>query len=325
MPQETAQSPAAPGKKVMGRGVSYPFFGLEEAIEKARAFHKEERKSSAPVASAIKHFGYAEKSGNGRQTLSALLQFGLLEDEGKKDDRQVKLTDRALTILLDVPESQARLAALQECVRTPKLYATLLAKYQDDLPSDHTIGFFLQKEFDFNPKTLKAFIEDFRASLAYAKLVPSSKIPESERPKEEPIHEVTAPTRPQPEVGDMIQWEASGVLQMEAPRRVRGKTEHEGAWWVFVEGSETGIPMSEAVLIEKKAPETAAPKAPPLLAIPAVVSAAPAAPGEREWLRGPLSREVNYRLMVTGEIGPKEIGKLIKLLEAQKDVLDDDL
>ncbi|MGV3578549.1 hypothetical protein [Brevundimonas sp.] len=46
--------------------------------------------------------------------------------------------------------------------------------------------------------------------------------------------------------------------------------------------------------------------------------------GEREWLRGDLSREVSYRLFIQGEIGPKEIGKLIKLLQAQKDVLDDD-
>ena len=46
--------------------------------------------------------------------------------------------------------------------------------------------------------------------------------------------------------------------------------------------------------------------------------------GEREWLRGPLSREVSYRLIVNGDMGPKQIGKLIKLLEAQKAVLDDD-
>lgn len=46
--------------------------------------------------------------------------------------------------------------------------------------------------------------------------------------------------------------------------------------------------------------------------------------GEREWLRGPLSRETSYRLIVTGEPGPKEIGKLIKLLKAQQAVLSDE-
>lgn len=48
------------------------------------------------------------------------------------------------------------------------------------------------------------------------------------------------------------------------------------------------------------------------------------ASGEREWLRGPLSREISYRLIVNGDMGPKQIGKLIKLLEAQKAVLDDE-
>lgn len=45
---------------------------------------------------------------------------------------------------------------------------------------------------------------------------------------------------------------------------------------------------------------------------------------EREWARGSLSRETTYRLIVTGTFGPREIGKLIKLLEAHKAVLDDD-
>jgi hypothetical protein len=45
---------------------------------------------------------------------------------------------------------------------------------------------------------------------------------------------------------------------------------------------------------------------------------------ESEWLRGPLSRETSYRILVSGRIGPKEIAKLVKLLEAQRAVLEDD-
>ena len=84
--------------------------------------------------------------------------------------------------------------------------------------------------------------------------------------------------------------------------------------------------MSEAVILEKKVADGASPKAPPTLAIIAETTPAQAQPtkGEREWLRGPLSREVGYRLLVSGDVGPKEIGKLIKLLEAQKEVLDEE-
>ena|GEM_PF-4265349 len=45
---------------------------------------------------------------------------------------------------------------------------------------------------------------------------------------------------------------------------------------------------------------------------------------EREWLRGPLSRETSYRLIVSGDLEPKEIGKLIKLLKVQRAVLSND-
>jgi hypothetical protein len=46
--------------------------------------------------------------------------------------------------------------------------------------------------------------------------------------------------------------------------------------------------------------------------------------GESEWMRNPLGRGKAVRVLVTGEMGGKEIGKLIKLLEAQKAILDDD-
>ena len=170
MSDDNLQASSNSQKKGTGRGVSYPFIGLEEAVEKARAFHVEERKSAAPVASAVKHFGYGENSSGGRSTISALLQFGLLEDEGRKEDRHVKLTDRALNILLDLPDSPERIKSLQECVRMPKLYAKLLEKYSDELPSNHSIGYHLQRDYDFNPKTLHSFISDFRDSLAFAKI-----------------------------------------------------------------------------------------------------------------------------------------------------------
>ena len=41
-------------------------------------------------------------------------------------------------------------------------------------------------------------------------------------------------------------------------------------------------------------------------------------------MRGPLSRETSYRLIVAGDLGPKEVGKLIKLLKAQQAVLSDE-
>lgn len=45
----------------------------------------------------------------------------------------------------------------------------------------------------------------------------------------------------------------------------------------------------------------------------------------REFLHGPLSKTTSYRLFIEGEIGINEISKLIKILELQKEILNDDL
>lgn len=53
-------------------------------------------------------------------------------------------------------------------------------------------------------------------------------------------------------------------------------------------------------------------------------STPPMEAGESEWMRNLLGRDTKVRLLVSGEMGPKEIGRLIKLLQAQKAVLDED-
>ena len=142
--------------------------------------------------------------------------------------------------------------------------------------------------------------------------------------QEEHSENANNPETKKVEIGDLIQWEAAGVLKLPAPRRVRDIKEHEGLMWVFIEESQTGIPMSEVIVVEKGA-KSIIPPTLPITDPPASTSDISVfTKGEREWLRGPLSRDASYRLIVSGELGPKEIGKLIKLLEAQKAVLSDD-
>lgn len=121
-------------------------------------------------------------------------------------------------------------------------------------------------------------------------------------------------------VGDSVQVEIGRAFQLEKAARVRAVQDHDGKKWVFVDGSQTGIPMEQVVVQGKASPPPSGAAAPPTLPEDTV----PIRHSEREWLRGPLSKESSYRLIVSGDLGPKEIGKLIKLLEAQKAVLADD-
>lgn len=46
--------------------------------------------------------------------------------------------------------------------------------------------------------------------------------------------------------------------------------------------------------------------------------------GERELVTGLLSKSANFRLIVSGEVGVKEIDRLIAKLELDKEILADD-
>ena len=123
-------------------------------------------------------------------------------------------------------------------------------------------------------------------------------------------------------VGDLIQWEIDGALQFENPMRVR-LVSPDGQY-VAVDGRENGIPMDQ-VIVEQRAPEGK--PQPPMFPVgfgelPRIET--PSLAGEAEWMRNKVGAETTVRLLVSGDMGPKEIGRLIRLLEAQKSVLTDE-
>ncbi len=157
------------------RSISYPSITLEEAIKRAEQFWNAEKKNAAPVEAAVTHWNYSQKSSGGKLVVAALISYGLMIDSGSNQGRQVQLTARALDILLSLIDSPERIKALQEAVKSPKIYNDLLTKWDAaNLPSDHTIKSYLIKDKDFNANTVDAFIKDFRVSVSYAKLDSSS-------------------------------------------------------------------------------------------------------------------------------------------------------
>lgn len=233
MAEQAQPTQAAPTGK---RGVSYPGIPLEDAVKFARKLWEREKKNAAPFASAAAAWGYSEKSSGVRTAVAALLGFGLINNAGSTgDSRMIQLSDRAIDIALDSPETPQR---LQEAVRLPKIYADLLGKWPaHELPSDTTLRIYLIKEKDFNPTSVDRFIQDFRASIRYAKLDNASKLPEN-NPNGVKI-------------GDYIQWESGGVLKLPQPQQVTGISEDEK--FAFVEGSATGLPLGELTVTEKPA------------------------------------------------------------------------
>ena len=82
-------------------------------------------------------------------------------------------------------------------------------------------------------------------------------------------------------------------------------------------GGYSGEPTPEVHHLEAQSISTAQPQ----LGTPALQSRPS---GEFEWMRNQLGKNTAIRIVASGDMGPKEIGRLIKLLEAQKAVLDDE-
>jgi hypothetical protein len=289
--------------------------GLEDAISAVEALHRQYRNSTIDREVAAKLIGFNTLSGPAAKALAALASYGLIERAGKGE---IRVTERSRTILYsdDVNERRDNLiAAAQE----PPLFRQLRAKFPEMLvpPRDGVITFLRRQ--NFNETAIKPATRAFLGTMKYLE---QSGVTESYGSQSSSESESSSSTR-QPtryggaKVGDWVQWESQGVLQFTTPQRVRHVSEDGD--WVAVEGSETGLPMNE-VIVQKPAPEAVQE---PRSKAPTFPLQHDSAEGE-EWIKSRLGPEVQVQLFVKDDMGPKEISKLIRLLEAQKAVLEDE-
>jgi len=169
------------GKTARVRSPAYPAFHLEAAIGYAEAIYDKERRHSAPVAVAARHCGTELTSSVGLRLISGLKQFGLVVEEGRGEDRQIRLSDRALDILLaESPDSPNRMEAVRQAALHPKIHKDLWQHYAGNLPSDESMRAYLIRKLEFNDKKVGRFIKEFRATLAFAELTQSDIVDKEE-------------------------------------------------------------------------------------------------------------------------------------------------
>jgi hypothetical protein len=181
------------------------------------------------------------------QTVAALGHFGLFEFQGGGENRAARLTDLALRILLDKqPVSSERDQLIQQVALTPRIHAELWQRWQAALPSDATLETYLVRDRGFSESGARDLMAEYKATIAFAKLGQPSYIAQ-----EQAGEAADKSDKREIEVGDLVQVEIDGALALERPVRVRAIQEYEGRSWVFVEGSETGIPLEQLILEQK--------------------------------------------------------------------------
>ena len=230
------------------RSPNYPYIGLPAAIERVRKIYDKEHQGRMSKTVVAKHLGFGGLNGVSMSVVSALGKYGLLASID--DDMQV--SDDALSILVDPPESEERAQALRRAALKPELFTELHKHFGGTVPSDVNLLAYLQKHgFTANAATLAA--KSFRETMQLI----SGLAPDGH---------------------------ASGGASLEG----------------------NGMQVDQQRDSQK-------PPAPP----------AKMALGERELTTGLLSKAASFRLIVSGDVGVREIERLIAKLELDKEILAD--
>jgi len=162
-------------------GQRFPFIPLPRAIDRARELYRVANGHDVPFSTAVKSWGYAEKSSGGSQTCAALKLFGLLDDVSGSEVRKVKLTESALRIVRDPRDiSPDRDKLLREAAVRPKLHADVWAKFGGMPPSDEALKAYLMIDRGLKDEAAPDFIREFTVTMAYAKVTESGTIQDIE-------------------------------------------------------------------------------------------------------------------------------------------------
>lgn len=157
--------PAQPekDKRKVHRSPSYPVFDLKTAIEKTKSVYDSEKRSATTADVIASHMGYSQANGPGGRAVSALRQFGLIEENAGK----YRISDTGFTLVHYDKDSTEWKAAATRAAKHPALFKELLDEYPAGLPSDATLKNELLSR-EFNPAVVADVISAFKDSLALA-------------------------------------------------------------------------------------------------------------------------------------------------------------
>lgn len=168
-----------PQKRTKGRSPAYPAISLERAIQRVRQLYARDRQFPIPVSSVPEIWGYTNLNGPSSLAISALKKFGLVSDEGTKEDRRITVTDSAVNIL-NHPSSDAREEAIRTAALLPPIHRELWDAYKTDLPSDANLEWRLTRERGFTETGAKEFIREWRETMEFAGLSGATELGSSE-------------------------------------------------------------------------------------------------------------------------------------------------
>jgi len=200
-----------------------PSIDLADAVSRAETIYDRERRHQAPADVAAQAIGYkSANNGTALSVLASLRYFGLLE---RSANGLVAVTKEVEQFKF-MPSEEPRHQLLVNWLKTPPIFADLLEKYAEGLPSDATLKFDLIQR-GFNPSSAESTLAVFKRSVEYVKYFDKGREPSlsATAPKEVAS---APPASKTPDVGSSWadaataapEFPASGLSPLEALDRI---------------------------------------------------------------------------------------------------------
>lgn len=302
-----------------GRGPAYASIPLREAVRRITQIKDANAARTALSPETIyRIWEFKGASGASRPILASVGYYGLLEPMGRGDDRRLKLSELALRIVFDkLPNSPERRSALQEAALKPSIHARLMGEYGLPLPADVIIERYLVRDRHFNESSAMTVLKVYKDTLEYAGFGDdgSSDAEEYEDLSEPPMLPELPTSRAPARVGDFVQWTSAGVDQFKEPRRVIAISEDQN--WLWVDGSKTGIRVSEVEIITSSDSLNIPPPSPLPNRSAAEALSEINQSNENDWK----ILHDGDRIRLSASVDLKGLKKLVKLLDGYKAIL----
>lgn len=148
------------------RSPTAPSIGLDEAINRALMIYDNERCYPAPMNAVTQHIGFKAVLNNPAAfaLITAMSHYGLVESP----EEGMLAVSRELELYKNSHNEQGRQQLLLKWLKTPAIFAELLEKYPDSLPSRTTLKFDLIQR-GFTPPGADACMQVFQNNLDFVK------------------------------------------------------------------------------------------------------------------------------------------------------------
>lgn len=213
------------------RSPSYPSIDLETAVEKVAMLYGDIRKNPAHIEAAVESMDYTPGSSATLRAIAAMINYGLVEEEGAGSQRTLRLTKPALDLQHLTKDDPDRLSILQQMALRPKIFEEIFNYYPGQLPNDTTIEKYLKITRGFNPDAVRLLIRNFRSTYQYANLTSLGMLSLSEEEDEEETRQATLDFQEYQQkpsgIGQQRQPPSADVLKQTEGRNVKMNNQEE--------------------------------------------------------------------------------------------------